>query len=126
MSTQLYHEISTYTIGVLQTPNVDLSQRVFMNYSRCNYSITFSMFIFVPTKQINRVAFSYGKILDSLGTYYCIVPFFHVLYGNERVHLNNDRLSPIIVLAGTASHARKNVKNDDVTRIIPGMKIVAK
>lgn len=31
-----------------------------------------------------------------------------------------------MVLAGTASHSKKNVINDDVTSIRPGMKIVAK
>ena len=33
---------------------------------------------------------------------------------------------PIIDLAGTAFHSSQNVINDDVTRIIPGMKKVVK
>jgi len=33
---------------------------------------------------------------------------------------------PIITLAGTAFHSRKNVMNDEVTNIIPGMKTVVK
>ena len=33
---------------------------------------------------------------------------------------------PIITLAGTAFHSSQNVINDDVTRIIPGIKTVVK
>lgn len=33
---------------------------------------------------------------------------------------------PIITLAGTAFHSSQNVINEDVTRIIPGIKTVVK
>ena len=50
--------------------------------------------------------------------------FFLTIYAC--VYVKRLKCLPIIDLAGTAFHSSQNVINDDVTRIIPGMKKVVK